>query len=180
VGLLGYEGTFKFIESIRYIESTVWHEPHALDMPTISGIIRRNFTVSDPAPIKNLVWICYLLGIVGFSMMWHKSTEINERHIGLLSVASIFLLPYAHYHDLILLLIPIFSLLRMYQKEGVIHQNYLAIVPLVISWLLALGFAGSGFLKFPIVYFIMSFLAYLLITAGKFKLSRGVSLPVSS
>ena len=180
VGLLGSEGTLKFIESIRYIESTVWHEAHALDMPTISGIIRRNFTVSDPAPIKNLVWICYLLGIVGFSMMWHKSTEVNERHIGLLSTVGIFLLPYAHYHDLILLLIPIFCLLRIYQKEDAIHQNYLAIVPLVISWLLALGFAGSGFLKFPIVYLIMSFLVYLLITAGKFKLSRSVSAPASS
>ena len=178
VGMLGYDGTLKFIESIRYIESTVWHEPHALDMPTISGIIRRNFTISDPAPIKNLVWICYLLGIVGFSMMWRKSAEINERHIGLLSTVGIFLLPYAHYHDLILLLIPIFCLLRMYQKEDAIHQNYLAIVPLVVSWLFALGFAGSGFLKFPIVYFIMSFLVYLLITASKLKLFRSVSSPV--
>lgn len=167
IGLLRSEGTFRFIESIRYIESTVWHESHALDMPTISGIIRRNFTISNPVPIKNLVWICYVLGIVSFCLMWHKSAEINERHIGLFSTVCIFLLPYAHYHDLILLLVPIFCLLRIYQKEDAMHQNNLAIAPLAVSWLLTLGFAGSGLLKFPIVYLIMFSLVYLFVTAGK-------------
>ena len=176
-GLLGKEGVFRFIQSIRYIENTVWHESHALDMPTISGIIRRNFTISDPMPVKNLVWICYILGIAGFCLMWHKSTEISEMHIGLLSTVCIFLLPYAHYHDLILLLIPIFCLLRIYQREDVVHQNYLITIPLVVSWLCALGFAGSGFLKFPIVYAIMFFLCYLLIAVGKLHPKVSSSLP---
>lgn len=167
MGLLGYEGTLSFIKAIRYIEGTVWLEPHAFDMPTISGIIRRNFTISDPAPVKNLVWMVYLLGIGGFCLLWHKNSEINERHIGLLSTVAIFLVPYAHYHDLILLLLPIFCVLRRYQKEDAIHQNYLAITPLVISWFLALGFAGSGFLKFLIVYMIMFSLIYMLVTTRK-------------
>jgi glycosyl transferase family 87 len=171
------DGALRFVESIRYIESTVWYEAHALDMPTISGIIRRNFTISNPMPIKNLVWICYVLGIVGFCLMWHKNSEINERHVGLVSTGCIFLLPYAHYHDLILLLVPIFCILRIYQKEDTIHQNNLAIAPLAVSWLLTLGFAGSGLLKFPIVYLIMFSLVCLFVTAGK-RLS-GISSPVS-
>jgi hypothetical protein len=166
VGLLGYEGTLKFIEAIRYIEGTVWQESHALDMPTISGMLRRNFTIADPAPVKNLIWLVYALGIAGFSFLWHRSAEINEKHVGLLFTAGILLAPYAHYHDLILLLIPIFCVLRRYQQQSTIHQNYLAVVPLAISWLFALGFAGSGAFKFPIVYAVMSFLVYLLITAG--------------
>ncbi|RPJ28074.1 MAG: DUF2029 domain-containing protein [Chloroflexi bacterium] len=177
VGMLGYEGTLKFIESLRYIESTVWHEAHALDMPTVSGIIRRSFTISNPEPVKNLVWIGYALGIVGFSFLWHKSPEINERHIGLLATVGIVLLPYAHYHDLILLLVPIFCILRIYQREDAIHQKYLAIAPLVVSWLFTLGFAGSGLFKFPIVYMVMLFLIYLLVTMGKSRWS--VSSPAS-
>lgn len=167
VGLLRYEGTVKFIEALRYIESTVWHESHALDMPTISGIIRRNFTIADPGPIKTFIWLCYLLGIGGFSWWWYRSTEIREKQIGLLVTAGIFLLPYAHYHDLILLLIPMFCILRIYQQEDTIHQNYLALLPLAISWSLLLGFAGSGLLKFPIVYLVMLFFVYLLVTPGK-------------
>ena len=37
--LLKLDGTLKFIESLRYIESTIWIEQHSFDMPTISGII---------------------------------------------------------------------------------------------------------------------------------------------
>jgi glycosyl transferase family 87 len=167
VGLLKYEGTLKFIAALRYIQGTVWHESHALDMPTLSGIIRRNFTVSDPRFVSNLVWVCYTLGIAGFSFLWHKSPEIDERHIGLLSTLGVFLVPYAHYHDLILWLIPIFCILRIYQREDAIHQNYLAIAPLIVSWLFALGFAGTGLLKFSIVYMVMLCLIYFLIIAGK-------------
>jgi hypothetical protein len=76
--LLRVEGTIKFLEALRYIESTVWHENHALDMPTISGIIRRNFTISNPTPVKDLVWACYILGIAGFSWLWFKSSEVGE------------------------------------------------------------------------------------------------------
>ena len=167
VALLRIDGTLKFIESIRYIEGTIWREPHAFDMPTISGIIRRNFEIINPAPVKALIWIFFLLGITGFCVWWRKSVEINEKHIGLLVLAAILLLPYAHYHELTFLLIPIFCLLRMLQKKYAIKQYYLAILPLVVSWLSILGFIGSGALKFPIIYIVMFLLAYLLITSGK-------------
>lgn len=167
IGLLKTDGTLKFIESIRYIESTIWIEPHSFDMPTLSGIIRRNFTVTNISLVKNFVWICYVLGIIGFSVWWHKSAEINEKHIGLIVLAGIFLLPYAHYHELTLLLIPIFCMLRILQRQNIVPQFYLAILPLVISWLSVLGFVGSGVLKFPLMYLTMLVLAYLLATNGK-------------
>ena len=167
VWLLKMDGTLKFIESLRYIERTIWIEPHSFDMPTISGIIRRNFTVTDPALAKAFVWACYLAGVVGFCIWWHKSDEVNEKHIGLISLASIFLLPYAHYHELTLLLIPIFCLIRMLERQNTVQQYYLAVLPLIVSWLSALGFIGSGALKFPIIYSVMLVLAYLLITSGK-------------
>jgi hypothetical protein len=75
------------------------------------------------------------------------------------------------------LLVPIFCILRIYQREDAIHQKYLAIAPLVVSWLFTLGFAGSGLFKFPIVYMVMLFLIYLLVTMGKSRWS--VSSPAS-
>jgi hypothetical protein len=167
VGLLKMNGTLKFIESLRYIENTIWYENHSLDMPTISGIIRRNFTVTNVALAKGFVWICYGLGIACFSAWWHKSKEITEKHIGLIVLFGIFLLPYAHYHELTLLLIPIFCILRILQRDESIPQYYLVFLPLLVSWLSALGFSGSGAMKFPIVYFVMLSLGYLLITEGK-------------
>jgi hypothetical protein len=175
--LLRTEGTLKFLESLRYIEGTVWREPHALDMPTLSGLIRRNIVLSDPGPIQSFVWLCYVLGIAGFCLLFWKSAWTEERQVGLLSTVGILVVPYAHYHDLILLLVPIFCLLRIYQQEGVVHQNYLAVAPLGVSWLFALGFAGSGVLKFPIVYAIMLALVYFLITNAKPR--RPAPFPIS-
>lgn len=167
IGLLGVDGTGQFLESIRYIESTVWHEAHALGMPTLSGIVRRNLTIPDPEPVKNLIWMFYLLGIAGFCVLWYRRSEITEREIGLLSIASIVLLPYSHYHDLVLLLIPVFCILRIYQKVDTIHQKNLVLFPLIVSWFFLLGFLGSGALKFPVVYVTMIVLGYLLIKSGK-------------
>ncbi|MFZ5882861.1 MAG: glycosyltransferase family 87 protein [Chloroflexota bacterium] len=172
LGLLGKDGTLRFIESIRYIEGTVWRENHALDMPTISGIIRRNFTVSNYEPIQKMVWLCYALGIAAFGLWWRKLPALDERHIGLLSLSAIFFVPYAHYHDLILLLIPIFCLIRFHQRLGLVHQNYLVLLPLTVSWLLNIGFAGSGQWKFPMVYTIMALLAYFLVRAEKIPLLK--------
>jgi len=93
--------------------------------------------------------------------------KIDERHIGLIILAAIFLLPYAHYHELTLLLIPIFCLIRMLQRQDTVQPYYLAVLPLIVSWLSALGFLGSGWLKFPIIYTVMFALAYLLMTSGK-------------
>jgi hypothetical protein len=165
--LLKTDGTLKFLDSLRYIEGTIWVEPHSFDMPTLSGIIRRNFTVTDPALAKAFVWGCYLVGLIGFCTWWYKSPELTEQHIGLLTLAAIFLLPYAHYHELTLLLIPIFCVIRMLQRQNTVQQFYLAVLPLVVSWLSLLGFIGSGVLKFPIIYSVMLILAYLLITSGR-------------
>jgi hypothetical protein len=169
IWLLKVDGTLKFIESLRYIESTIWIEPHSFDMPTISGIIRRNFTVTDPTAAKTFVWACYLLGIIAFSAWWRKSNEITEKHLGIITIFAVFLLPYAHYHELTLLLIPIFCILRLLEKQQVVDPYYLAILPLIVSWLSALGFAGSGSLKFPIVYVVMFILGYILIKPDKFS-----------
>ncbi|HJS20900.1 MAG TPA: glycosyltransferase family 87 protein [Anaerolineales bacterium] len=167
IGLLGTEGIFRFVESIRYIESTVWLEAHALDMPTISGIIRRNLIISNYEPVQNLVWLFYLLGVIGFCYLWWNSPKIDERYMGVLALAAVFLVPYAHYHDLILLLIPIYCLIRIHQSLGIFHQDYLSLIPLTVSWLSVIGFAGTGIMKFPIVYAVMFLLGFLLLRADK-------------
>jgi len=165
--LLKVEGIIKFLESLRYIEGTIWVEPHSFDMPTISGIIRRNFVVTNPTIAKGFVWLCYVVGIAVFSLWWQRSKEISESHFGLLSIFAIFLLPYAHYHELTLLLIPIFCSMKILENLA-IDQYYIAILPLGVSWLSALGFVGSGIIKFSIVYIIMIVLGYLLLRPEHF------------
>ena len=161
--LIKTEGMINFINSLKVIESTIWIEPHTLDMPTISGMIRRNFKVIDVTLLRNLIWGCYLAGIIGFCIAWHRSKEILEKHIGLLALFSILLVPYAHYHDLVILLVPIVCLIRVLSSRKIIVTGLLSILPLIVSLIALVGFAGPGYLKFPLIYFVMLILGYLLL-----------------
>ncbi len=161
--LIRTEGMVSFINSLKVIESTIWIEPHTLDMPTISGMIRRNFKVIDITFVRNLIWGCYLAGMIGFCIAWHRSKEILEKHIGLLALFSILLVPYAHYHDLVILLVPIVCLIRVLSSRKIIGTGLLTILPLIVSLIALVGFAGPGYLKFPLIYFVMLILGYLLL-----------------
>jgi len=161
--LIKTEGMISFINSLKVIESTIWIERHTLDMPTISGMIRRNFTVIDITLARNLIWGCYLAGMIGFCIAWHGSKEILEKHIGLLALFSILLVPYAHYHDLVILLVPIVCLIRVLSSRKIIETGLLSIFPLIVSLIALVGFVGPGYLKFPLIYFVMLVLGYLLL-----------------
>jgi hypothetical protein len=161
--LIKTDGMISFINSLKFIESTIWTQPHALDMPTISGIIRRNFKTIDITLVSNLNWGCYLAGIIGFCIVWYKSKEILEKQIGLLALFSILLVPYAHYHDLVILLISIVCLIRVLSSRKIIETGLLSILPLIVSLVAIVGFVGSGILKFPLIYCVMLILGYLLL-----------------
>ncbi len=161
--LIKTDGMISFINSLQFIESTIWIQPHTLDMPTISGIIRRNFKVIDIAFVRNLIWGCYLAGIISFCLIWFKSREILEKHIGLLALFSVLLVPYAHYHDLVILLVPIICLINVLSSRKIIEAGILSVLPLIVSLMALVGFAGPGYLKFPLIYCVMLILGYLLL-----------------
>ena len=164
--LIRTTGMISFINSLKVIESTIWIEPHTLDMPTISGMIRRNFKMIDITFVRNLIWGCYVAGIIVFCIVWHKSKEILEKHIGLLALFSILLVPYAHYHDLVILLIPIACLIHVLLSRKIIRTDLLSILPLIVSLIALVGFAEPGYLKFPLIYLVMLILGYLLLFPG--------------
>jgi hypothetical protein len=55
----------------------------------------------------------------------------------------------------------------MLEMQGIVRQEYSVLLPLIVSWISALGFIGSGGLKFPLMYTVMLVLAYVLFTEGK-------------
>ena len=170
--LIKTEAMISFINSLKVIESTIWIEPHTLDMPTISGMIRRNFNVIDVTFVRNLIWGCYLAGMIGFCIAWHRSKDIFEKHIGLLALFSILLVPYAHYHDLVILLVPIVCLVRVLSSSKIIETGLLSIFPLIVSLIALVGFVGPGYLKFPLIYFVMLVLGYLLLFPDRIQWIR--------
>jgi hypothetical protein len=152
-----------YLHIIQVVESGMWNLPHATDMPTLSGILRRNFEHMDQTIYRNIIWSAFLVSISSISIWWKKSKQITEKHIGLLILLGLLLVPYAHYHELTLLLIPIFCLIRIWSKEGLVLPKKLVLLPIIISLILLFGFSWSGILKYLLAYMVIFFMGYVLL-----------------
>ena len=170
VALIGVDGTYDFIIGLRTLEGSIWNQPHALDMPSLSGMIRRSFKITNMEPVRAFLWGVYSLGIIVFSIIWYTSREISQKHLGLLALSAILLVPYSHYHDLTLLLIPLYCLMHILHQKNIVGTDSLVALPLLVSVITFTGFAGSGWLKFPAVYFVMWIVGYLLLVPEKIHL----------
>jgi hypothetical protein len=111
------------------------------------------------------------------SSCWLKSLEIGEKQIGLLILAGLVFVPYAHYHELSLLLIPMVFLIRIFLTNNLISKQSAQLLPLCVSILLITGFSGGGFLKYIVVYLVMLFLGFFLLFPEKIRM---LSVPYSS
>jgi hypothetical protein len=169
LALIGPSGLQKYITILGVVEGEMWRLPHAKDMPTISGFIRRNFEEVDRDFFRYFTLGGFITGILSISYWWRKSVEISEKQIGLLILAGLVFVPYAHYHELSLLLIPIICLIRILLTKNLISRQFAQLLPLCTSILLLAGFSGGGSLKYMIVYLVMLFLGFFLLFPEKIR-----------
>jgi hypothetical protein len=170
LALIRVNGLLDYVTILRVVENGMWDHPHAVDMPTISGILRRSFSSLDQGIYRSIMWGGFVAGIAGICIWWGRVKEINEQHIGLLCLLALLFVPYAHYHELTMLLIPTFCLMRLFARKNIVSGENLAWIPVALSILMMLGFIGSGVLKYPIVYLIMALLGYFLLFPEKIYL----------
>ncbi|MBI5295116.1 MAG: DUF2029 domain-containing protein [Chloroflexi bacterium] len=160
LALIGQDGLSRYIDILGVVEGDIWRLPHSLDMPTISGILRRNTEALDKNVFRSVMLGGYLVGLTLVTFWLGGSRKFGAKQAGLLTLAALFFVPYAHYHELTLLLIPIYCMIHLLKDKDVIPANYLAIAPLAVSLFLMIGFLGGGALKYPLVYLVMLALAY--------------------
>lgn len=163
VGLIRSNGLADYLRILRVVEGGLWHLPHTKDMPSIAGILRRNFAALGEDFFRYAVWSLFVAGVAGVSLWWRRQRMISEQQIGLLILLGLLFVPYSHYHELILLLIPVFCLIRVLSERRLVSTEKLALLPLGVSFVLFLGFIGSEAAKFSAVYVVMILLGYFLI-----------------
>ncbi len=167
LALIQVNGLLDYVKILRVVEGGMWDHPHAVDMPTISGILRRNLPLLDQSIYRSIMWGGFAAGVAGVCIWWARVKEINEQHLGLLSLLALLFVPYAHYHELTLLLIPTFCLMRIFARKNLVSSKNLALIPIAISLLLMPGFLGSGTLKYPLTYLAMALLGFFLLFPEK-------------
>ncbi len=84
-------------------------------------------------------------------VLWMQSKKIGEKQAGLAVLIVLFAAPHLHYHDLVLLLIPIFSVIVLTERKRILDLKTSTLFPLGVSWLLVVSNFLHG-LKFSIPY----------------------------
>jgi hypothetical protein len=160
--MIGYSGTLRYIDIVRVVSDDLWRLPHTKDMPTITGLIRRLFVPVDRQVFDLTIWSSYLIGLALIVLWWKRVKKADEHQIGILVLIAIIIVPYAHYHELSLLLVPLLILIRSLADKRILPNRILAILPLAVSFVLMAGFIGMGIQKYLTVYIVMFMMGYYL------------------
>ena len=107
----------------------------------------------------------YLLAGIGLCLYFRKARRLAETEIGVAVLAGILFVPYLHYHDLAILLIPLFCMLRVLRADGRVAAQDIVLLPLAASYLLLVGFMGF-WIRYPVVYLLMLAIGGTLIAPG--------------
>lgn len=134
---LGPDGTIQFVNILSTSSLGDAYGFHPEDMPTLTGLLHRSFSDLPSTTVRLIGLVGYGLTCVGFCLLWAKSKHIGGREAGLVVLATMFFSPYLHFHDLALLLIPMFCLLIV--SSPPLKRN-IVLLPLVTSFLFLLGY----------------------------------------
>jgi len=164
--LIGVDGIKSFLAILSLSAQGQGYKINEQAMVNLIGLIRR----IDPASTSGQVflpgWIFYGLGITALCLIWAGSNEIKEMQVGLAVIISLLTAPHLHYHDLVLLLIPIFCIMRLFSRSRIISNANLALLPLITSWLLLISDIHN-FLWYNMPYLLYMVLGYILLFPGQ-------------
>ncbi|MFC2064130.1 glycosyltransferase 87 family protein [Chloroflexota bacterium] len=160
---LGLDGSKDFLNILLTSSRGDWYGLHPEDMPTLTGMLQRNFANLTSSAIQIIGMVGYFLAIIGLCITAIKNKTLTINQFGITFLVSIFFAPYLHYHDLSLLLIPIFCLFRVYLPK---HRENLILLPITLSIFLLLGFFWS-WMRYISVSIAMIAMFYFLLSGEK-------------
>lgn len=166
--LIGIDGTIDFINILMLSSSGNGFQMHPAAMFNIVGLIARATQNIAPKTLEILGWALFLLGIIALSIVWKISDKLDERHIIIAILTSIVAAPHLHYHDLVLLLIPIVTIIRIESNRENVKRSMLIIIPLLIAYLLFINHYLPNLYLIPYILMAMLFI-WTLFSKAQFK-----------
>jgi hypothetical protein len=154
---IGFHGTQSFLHILGISASGEGYKTNEISMLNILGMLLRLFPGISSGFVRFVGWIIFACASVFLCVIWVRSERITEKHIGLATIIAMFAAPHLHYHDLTLILIPIFCLILMLTQRGLIGIKTASLLPLGISWLLVLSNSLPA-LKYTVPYLLGLFL----------------------
>ena len=124
-------------------------------MFNLLGCLLRSFPNVSPELLRHIAWAVYAIALVGMCFLWRKARTIEPHHIGTLILIGLFAVPHLHYHDLVILLVPIILSIRKANKLGLICQRDMPLIVTGLSLLLLVNHTLLSPYIHPIPYLLM-------------------------
>jgi hypothetical protein len=150
LALIGVGGVRDFLSLLRISALGQGFGMDQNAMFNFTGMALRLFTSANTNGVHLAAWALLLAAIIGLSVWWKVSSEIQFRQIVLAVALSVFVAPHLHYHDLILLLIPVIGTMIVLVRGGRLKTQGAAAMTVLISVVWMVGEAWDpARLTFP-------------------------------
>lgn len=158
VALLGMQGTRQFIDILFISAEGQWYGLNEEHMFNLIGLLLRILPWLSKDTIHIIGWVTYAATIIGLCNPRRNNPELKTGGFGLFVIAALFVAPHLHYHDLTLLLIPIYELILTSTETDDNKKLRMIALPVILSFVLLLGNI-SAVLQYTSPYLIMLGLA---------------------
>lgn len=158
--VLGAAGTREFIHILVLTAGGEWYGMKENAMFNLIGLLTRGMPWLESDTIRILGWLIYAIAMAGLCILWRRSRNTRFPPVGATATLALFVAPHLHFHDLALLLIPIYALFGASQEPGSKKTETWTIIaaPIAIS-LMLLTSNLSPYLQYTVPYLIMLILA---------------------
>ena len=148
--IMGIEGIQNYIDILLISARGEWHGMKEAAMFNLIGLLIRAFPWLSTEVIRITGWLIYGLTMLGLLFLWSRNKDNPGNKFGLTVILALVMVPHLHFHDLALLLIPIYELVH----SGKIKAMSAAAVPVAISLLLLVSNL-SYYLQYTVPYLVM-------------------------
>jgi hypothetical protein len=156
--IIRIEGIEKYAHILSLTAGGQWYGMKEYAMFNLIGALLRLFPWIAADTIRTIGWIIYGLTIIGLCILWARTRDPRHGLIGLTVTLALFVAPHLHFHDLALLLIPIYELIRDSGEAGGLKTSIAILLPIAISLLMLISNI-SPYLQYTVPYLVMLVLA---------------------
>jgi hypothetical protein len=154
--IMGVEGLQNYLNILLISARGEWHGMKEEAMFNLIGIVKRAAPGLSAEVIRFSGWTLYGLTMLVLLYLWSRDVGRVRNKFGVSIILALVMVPHLHFHDLALLLLPMYELLY----SGKLKAQGATVLPLVASLLLLIG-NSSFYLQYSIPYLIMlGLLAY--------------------
>jgi hypothetical protein len=170
--ILGIEGTRRFVDILVLGAGGRWYGLNEDAMYNLIGLLSRGAPGLTAELVHLIGWLAYGSAVLGLCALWARSSDPKAWLVGPSVALALFVAPHLHFHDLALLLFPIYECTRR-NKPG-LNTFAATALPIATSLLLLVSNVSPA-LRYKVPYVVLLLSAAYPCSARLNALLRGPS-----